>query len=62
MEDVAGDAQSWTGYVADVSGHGVSAGPLMAMFKTTVRTRAKDLSSGELLADVRRVLYPLKNP
>jgi len=34
----------------------------MAMFKTAVRTRAKDVSSGELLAEVHRALYPLKTP
>jgi serine phosphatase RsbU (regulator of sigma subunit) len=62
LVDVAEDGQSWTGYAADVSGHGVSAGLLMAMFKTAVRTRAKDLSSGELLAEVHRALYPLKTP
>ncbi len=62
LVDVAGDGQSWTGYVADVSGHGVSAGLLMAMFKTAVRTRAKDGSAGELLSEVHRALYPLKTP
>ena len=62
LVDVADDGQSWTGYVADVSGHGVSAGLLMAMFKTAMRTRAKDVSSGELLAEVHRALYPLKTP
>jgi serine phosphatase RsbU (regulator of sigma subunit) len=62
LVDLAEDGQSWTGYVADVSGHGVSAGLLMAMFKTAMRTRAKDLSSGELLSQVHRALYPLKTP
>jgi sigma-B regulation protein RsbU (phosphoserine phosphatase) len=62
LVDLAENGQSWTGYVADVSGHGVSAGLLMAMFKTAVRTRAKDLSSGELLSEVHRALYPLKTP
>ena len=62
LVDLAEDGQSWTGYVADVSGHGVSAGLLMAMFKTAVRTRAKDVSSSELLAEVHRALYPLKTP
>lgn len=60
LVDVAEDGQRWTGYVADVSGHGVSAGLLMAMFKTAVRTRVKDVSSGELLTEVHRALYPLK--
>jgi hypothetical protein len=62
LVDVAGDGESWTGYVADVSGHGVSAGLLMAMFKTAVRTRLKDASTTELLAEVHRALYPLKTP
>ena len=62
LVDIAEDGESWTGYVADVSGHGVSAGLLMAMFKTAVRTRAKDVSSGELLTEVHRALYPLKTP
>jgi serine phosphatase RsbU (regulator of sigma subunit) len=62
LVDVAGDGESWTGYVADVSGHGVSAGLLMAMFKTAVRTRVKDASTTELLEEVHHALYPLKTP
>jgi phosphoserine phosphatase RsbU/P len=62
LVDVAGDGESWTGYVADVSGHGVPAGLLMAMFKTAVRTKVKDASTTELLAEVHRALYPLKTP
>lgn len=62
LVDVAGDGESWTGYVADVSGHGVSAGLLMAMFKTALRTRVNDTSTTELLTEVHRALYPLKTP
>ncbi len=62
LVDVAADGGSWTGYVADVSGHGVSAGLLMAMLKTAVRTKIKDASTTELLAEVHRALYPLKSP
>lgn len=62
LVDFAEDGQSWTAYVADVSGHGLSAGLLMAMLKTAVRTRATDVSPGELLAEVHRALYPLKTP
>jgi sigma-B regulation protein RsbU (phosphoserine phosphatase) len=52
---------SWTAYVADVSGHGVSAGLLMAMFKTAVRTTVlAESSSDVLLNEVHRALYPLK--
>ena len=51
----------WTAYVADVSGHGVSAGVLMAMFKTAVRTRMlAGSNAGSLLEGVNQVLYPLK--
>ncbi len=60
LVDVTGDANSWTAYVADVSGHGVSAGLLMAMFKTAVRTRALDTKPDLLLQEVHRALYPLK--
>src|SRR5215472_5775312 len=62
LVDVAGDGESWMAYVADISGHGVSAGLLMAMFKTAVRTRVKDASTTELLGEVHRALYPLKTP
>src|SRR5215469_18714775 len=62
LVDVAADGESWTGYVADISGHGVSAGLLMAMFKTAVRTGVKGASASELLAEVQRSLYPLKTP
>jgi hypothetical protein len=59
--DVAEDGDRWIGYVADVSGHGVSSGVLMAMFKTAVRSRAAArTSAGMLLEDVHRTLYPLK--
>lgn len=60
LVDVAGDANAWTAYVADVSGHGVSAGLLMAMFKTAVRTRASYAAPDVLLGEVHRALYPLK--
>jgi hypothetical protein len=62
LVDVTEDGESWTGYVADVSGHGVPAGLLMAMFKTAVRSRVKDASTTELLGEVHRALYPLKTP
>ena len=54
---------SWTAYVADVSGHGVTAGVLMAMFKTAVRTTVVAEGGANLLLDaVHRALYPLKTP
>jgi len=60
LVDVTGDANAWTAYVADVSGHGVSAGLLMAMFKTAVRTRVLDVAPQVMLEEVHRALYPLK--
>lgn len=60
LVDVVGDSQYWTAYVADVSGHGVSAGVLMAMFKTAVHTRADGTTPEILLKEVNRTLYPLK--
>jgi len=53
----------WSAYVADVSGHGVSSGVLMAMFKTAVRTCAEAQDAPQsIFAQVNRVLYPLKTP
>jgi serine phosphatase RsbU (regulator of sigma subunit) len=49
--------------VADVSGHGVKAGTLMAMVKSATRMRLR--SGGDLSAlfnDLNSVLFPLKNP
>lgn len=60
LVDVVADSQSWTAYVADVSGHGVSAGVLMAMFKTAVHTQAANAAPQILLRKVNRTLYPLK--
>jgi len=52
---------SWIGYVADVSGHGVPSGVLMAMFKTALRAQiASGSSLGTMLGDVHRTLFPLK--
>src|SRR5271165_1743402 len=51
----------WTAYVADVSGHGVSPGVLMAMFKATVRARMQSGCDGaNLLQAVHETLHPLK--
>lgn len=63
LVDVWEHQGKWTGYVADVSGHGVSAGVLMAMFKTAVRGQLLMGSSpGRLLDEVHRTLFPLKMP
>lgn len=60
LVDLVGTPDAWTAYIADVSGHGVSAGLLMAMFKTAVRTSADASSPDALLQEVHRALYPLK--
>ena len=61
LVDVVGDDGGWIGYVADVSGHGVGAGVVMAMFKSAVRMRLMTAGSvANLLGDVNRVLIPLK--
>jgi Stage II sporulation protein E (SpoIIE) len=61
LVDVVGDESGWVGYVADVSGHGVGAGVVMAMFKSAVRMRLMTGGSlAHLLGDVNRVLIPLK--
>ena len=61
LVDVVGDDRGWVGYVADVSGHGVGAGVVMAIFKSAVRMRLMTAGSlANLLGDVNRVLIPLK--
>ena len=56
------DGNHWFGYIADVSGHGVSSGVVMGMFKSGLRMRLLQpgpLSS--LLEDLNAVLLPLKS-
>ncbi|HEU5235449.1 MAG TPA: PP2C family protein-serine/threonine phosphatase [Terriglobales bacterium] len=63
LVDIVEHPAGWMSYIADISGHGVSSGVLMAMFKTSVRSRLSDGGSpGELLAEVHRTLFPLKMP
>lgn len=65
LVDLMEHANGWIAYVADVSGHGVSSGVLMAMFKTAVHTQSGGFSSAtvslpNLLEEVNRTLFPLK--
>ena len=63
LVDIVEHPAGWMSYIADISGHGVSSGVLMAMFKTSVRSSLTDGGSpGELLAEVHRTLYPIKMP
>ena len=61
LVDVVERGDEWTAYVADVSGHGVSPGVLMAMFKATVHTLILNGCGGARLLDgIHQALYPLK--
>jgi hypothetical protein len=61
LVDLVQRGDEWTTYVADVSGHGVAPGVLMAMFKASVRARMLDGGdAAELLEGVHRALYPIK--
>ena len=62
LVDVVSRDETWFGYVADVSGHGVSSGVVMGMFKSAIRMRL--LQGGaisSLLDDLNTVLFPLKS-
>jgi phosphoserine phosphatase RsbU/P len=62
LVDVVAERDGWIGYVADVSGHGVSSGVLMGMFKSALRVRLLSAASlAAILADLNRVLVPLKS-
>jgi serine phosphatase RsbU (regulator of sigma subunit) len=63
--DEAGRATgtAWIGYVADVSGHGVSSGLLMGMAKSAAHMKLRaDPSLAALLTDLNAVLFHLKRP
>ena len=63
LVDLVRAEDRWLGYVADVSGHGVGAGIVMAMFKSALRTRMlTDSSIASLLDHVQTALMPLKQP
>src|SRR5499427_9602406 len=63
LVDIAESSNERIVYIADISGHGVASGVLMAMFKTSIRSSlGANSSPGELLEGVHRTLYPLKMP
>jgi len=63
VDFIAGPEGRWTGYVADVSGHGVQSGVLMSMFKTALRSHLlTDRSPAQLLNLIQQTLFPLKLP
>ncbi|HXH07115.1 MAG TPA: PP2C family protein-serine/threonine phosphatase [Vicinamibacterales bacterium] len=55
-------AGAWAAYVADVSGHGVSSGVLMAMVKSAMRAELQAAPAGEVLGCLNRTLTPLTPP
>lgn len=61
LVDFVAQGDDWTAYIADVSGHGIAPGVLMAMFKASVRSRILAGCDGASLLDgVHQALYPLK--
>jgi len=63
LVDLVDDGERWIGYVADVSGHGVASGLLMAMVKSAARMRLRDgVSITTLMDDLNLVLIDLKKP
>jgi sigma-B regulation protein RsbU (phosphoserine phosphatase) len=61
--DVVESPDGWTGFVADVSGHGVASGLVMGMVKSAARTLLqRDERLDSLLTRLNRVLFDLKSP
>jgi phosphoserine phosphatase RsbU/P len=61
--DLVESASGWTSYVADVSGHGVAAGLMMGMVKSTARTQLRTGATLDALLDTSNaVLADLKTP
>lgn len=61
LVDVIARAESWLAYVADVSGHGVSSGVLMAMIKSATQMGMQGHPGPDgLLEGINRVLCSLK--
>ncbi len=58
--DLVRDGRNWMAYVADVSGHGVSAGVVMGMFKSAARMRLRFAAGVDaFLMDLNRVMFEL---
>jgi hypothetical protein len=61
--DVFPNNCGWIAYVADVSGHGVAPGVVMAMVKSAARMQiSSGEKSSELLGRLNSVLLPIKKP
>jgi serine phosphatase RsbU (regulator of sigma subunit) len=58
--DIVETGGNWHAYVADVSGHGVAAGIVMSMIKSTATMQLTKLQKPEeLLADINDMMQPL---
>jgi len=58
--DIVDTDGGWHAYVADVSGHGVAAGIVMSMIKSTATMQLTKLKKpDELLADINSMMQPL---
>ena len=62
LVDVIEGASVWTAYVADVAGHGVPAGMVMAMVKSAARMSSSHGNLSELLPKLNRVFMSLAAP
>lgn len=62
LVDLLDDGHRWLAYAADVSGHGVSAGVVMAMVKSAVHTCMASGEAASLLPHLNRVLHDLTPP
>lgn len=63
LTDVVESPCGWTGFVVDVSGHGVAAGLLMGMVKSAARTQLRGGGQlDDLLTTLNTVLFDLKSP
>jgi sigma-B regulation protein RsbU (phosphoserine phosphatase) len=63
LVDLVETDSQWTAYVADVAGHGVPAGMVMAMVKSAVRMGTADATSlSSLLSNLDKVLGALSSP
>lgn len=63
LVDVATQSEQWIAYVADVSGHGVPAGMIMAMVKSATRMwQPSETGLPGMLAELNRVLLSVSAP
>jgi hypothetical protein len=61
--DIVEKNGTWHAYVADVSGHGVAAGMLMSMIKSTASMQLTKLNKpADLLTDLNDVMQPFTSP